>query len=245
MGGSYFLDILANCYEGLGDIGGALEIDKISNGMDMGVSTVFSKELMKNFLEGQRGKRLPSLDDMLEEFIRVTESLIGRGVSQRFAEQVIRGAERSRTSEELLQYITNLAFGGNIGGTGGHSEAWLRRKRYAAGPIKILNAFSASMLPDDLMEGRRAHTVTFQPMNINEIKQILTHAGYESYIGHENTADILSSLFGVEIKANRQSIKLDVGDVAIVAQYSGPRLPEGATVLPEGSDIKFFLIEIK
>ena len=42
---------------------------------------------------------------------------------------------------------------------------------------------------------------------------------------------------------NRVSVKLDNPDLhAIIGQYSGPRLEEGATELPEGARIEWWII---
>lgn len=43
---------------------------------------------------------------------------------------------------------------------------------------------------------------------------------------------------------NRIDVKLSPGDVALVAQYTGPRLPEGTTSLPEGAKLEWWLIEV-
>lgn len=66
----------------------------------------------------------------------------------------------------------------------------------------------------------------------------------ESVIGHADTARIVSDILGVELPANRATVKLQPGEKMIVAQYSGPRLPEGATTLPEGAKIEFVLVEV-
>ena len=62
----------------------------------------------------------------------------------------------------------------------------------------------------------------------------------ESAIGHQDTAKVVSSMLGFEVKPNRVSIKMSESDVLYVAQYTGPRLPEGATTLPEGASLEFF-----
>ena len=57
-----------------------------------------------------------------------------------------------------------------------------------------------------------------------------------SAVGH---ADLARSI-GVEFA--RRSLALRKGDVLYVAQYKGPRLPEGATTLPEGSQVEWFKV---
>lgn len=67
----------------------------------------------------------------------------------------------------------------------------------------------------------------------------------ESCIGHADTAKVLSSILEMDIPTNRVTVQLRENEKCIVAQYIGPRLPEGATVLPEGATIKFFLVKME
>ena len=63
-----------------------------------------------------------------------------------------------------------------------------------------------------------------------------------SGIGHRDMAEIVSKDIGMGIPMSRDTIKLDIRDDAlVVAQYTGPRLPEGATTLPEGAEIRYWL----
>ena len=66
-----------------------------------------------------------------------------------------------------------------------------------------------------------------------------------SAVGHADTAAVFSNVLGVEIPCNRATVALKEGDVALVGQYSGPRLPEGATSLPEGAAIKWVVVAVK
>lgn len=62
-------------------------------------------------------------------------------------------------------------------------------------------------------------------------------------IGHADTARLVAGIAeadGVALpEAQRLSISLTGAEYVLVAQYSGPRLPEGATSLPEGARIVF------
>jgi hypothetical protein len=49
-------------------------------------------------------------------------------------------------------------------------------------------------------------------------------------------------MLGVTIACNRESITLTDGDILLVGQYVGPRLPEGATTLPENSRIDWKIV---
>jgi len=67
----------------------------------------------------------------------------------------------------------------------------------------------------------------------------------ESCIGHADTANVLSNLLQNEISCNRVTVQLKQNERCIVAQYIGPRLPEGSLRLPEGSKIDFFLVKME
>ena len=73
-----------------------------------------------------------------------------------------------------------------------------------------------------------------------------------SAVGHADTAALFSAQLGREIGFNRISIPADFfGDVngrvpfnhqILAGVYSGPRLPEGSTTLPEGASIQWVLV---
>ena len=107
----------------------------------------------------------------------------------------------------------------------------LRGTRKGESIMHILaNAFALSMLPLEAL-----NFIRVKKINPNEVP-----ADVESAVGHESTAKVVSSMLGFEVKPNRVSIKLTESDVLYVAQYTGPRLPEGATTLPEGASLEFF-----
>ena len=89
----------------------------------------------------------------------------------------------------------------------------------------------------------RACSVNFTPVTSKEASLLLEN-GFTSGVGHPDTAAVISTLLGKEVVPNRVNIQLTQGDVLIVAQYTGPRLPEGATELPEGATIKFWRVEV-
>jgi hypothetical protein len=67
----------------------------------------------------------------------------------------------------------------------------------------------------------------------------------ESCIGHADTARVLSNILERNIPTNRVTVQLRENERCIVAQYIGPRLPEGATMLPEGATIKFYHVKME
>jgi len=103
--------------------------------------------------------------------------------------------------------------------------------------VYLTNAFSINML------NRSSHVVSFIPATEDEVRALLGQ-GFISAIGHADTANVLEEMLGLPVPANRINVTLQKGDVAIVAQYIGPRLPEGATTLPEGARIEFWLVQL-
>ena len=99
----------------------------------------------------------------------------------------------------------------------------------------ILNAFSLNML------------VGNADVVVREVSQkvaaILADACV-SAVGHADTAAVFSAVLGVPVPCNRATVALKPGDVALVGQYSGPRLSEGATSLPEGATIKWVVVGV-
>lgn len=102
--------------------------------------------------------------------------------------------------------------------------------------IKLANAFSIQMLQGGAV-------VNFAPCTKEYVAREL-NSGFESYIGHPDLATIIGNTIGVDIPSNRSSLTLTEDDVLIVAQYRGPRLPEGATKLPENATIEFWKVMI-
>lgn len=98
--------------------------------------------------------------------------------------------------------------------------------------IYLSNAFSLNMVPTDGMIN-----ISVQPIERNQIP-----SNVESVVGHPDTARVISNELGFEVKPNRVTLKLDDEDVLYVAQYIGPRLPEGATKLPDGAVIKYLKV---
>jgi hypothetical protein len=51
-------------------------------------------------------------------------------------------------------------------------------------------------------------------------------------------------MLGVSLPACRRSITISPEEAILVAQYTGPRLAEGATALPEGAKIEWFSVRL-
>lgn len=101
----------------------------------------------------------------------------------------------------------------------------------------LLNAFSANMLDD--------FPCSVKFTEISPATARCDLAGeVQSAVGHADTAAVFSAVLGLDVPCRRETVALHQGQTAIVGQYSGPRLPEGATTLPEGSDIRWLMVEV-
>jgi hypothetical protein len=120
--------------------------------------------------------------------------------------------------------------------------------------IYISNSFSLQMV---------SCAVTAQEISLAEAKELClsssgTHRGVHDYgegeacqprlvatsvVGHADIAHILGEIIGTTVPMNRENVTLHAGDVLIVGQYVGGRLPEGTTTLPEGAEVKWFKVQ--
>jgi hypothetical protein len=95
-------------------------------------------------------------------------------------------------------------------------------------------------------------TFQFVPITPREALHRLTMAADEGRlvqaIGHAQTAAFAQASLEAAgggpglATMSRISVQLDDGDDLIVCQYIGPRLSEGVTVLPEGAELRWYLV---
>ncbi len=88
--------------------------------------------------------------------------------------------------------------------------------------VYLVNGFSPSMLSCSKA------MVYFQKIDSGTLLRLLDKRIFKSFIGHQVTADALSTLIGAEVPFNRANLKLSSGEMIIFTLNS--RLPEGATV---------------
>ena len=107
--------------------------------------------------------------------------------------------------------------------------------------LKLANAFSLNMLNTDI----RIHVLVTKRISKEEAKELLKE-GFENYIGHKDIANVVSNELGLPVEMNekRPNLLLNPEDVVVIAQYIGPRLPEGATELPANARIDYFTVQI-
>lgn len=98
----------------------------------------------------------------------------------------------------------------------------------------VTNAFSLNMLHS------RPYRLTFTPVTVEQAVQYLDD--WTSAVGHQDTAALFSQILGVTIPWNRVNVTIEEGTQLLVGQYQGPRLPEGASMLPDGATITWWLV---
>jgi hypothetical protein len=112
--------------------------------------------------------------------------------------------------------------------------------------VLLLNAFSLNMLP----VGAEATKVAFVDVGLEMAIKMIAVLGFKSAVGHADTASLLSGLLGTNVEAVRATVQIPTRGYgvepwrALVAQYSGPRLEEGATSLPEGASIRWISVYV-
>jgi len=106
--------------------------------------------------------------------------------------------------------------------------------------VIITNAVSLNMLPPDTNSGG----IIFRRLSLSEAQRLVREADtVVSAIGHADTARLVGQQLGVELPPDRRSVVLG-NEYILVAQYTGPRLPEGTTELPAGACIEFFAVRL-
>jgi len=95
--------------------------------------------------------------------------------------------------------------------------------------VVIVNGFSPSMLTE------KSTAVAFREVTLREIRELLnycTNCVFESAIGHEPTARLLSELLGVKVPVCRRQIQLTENTILVIVTVA-ERLPEGKVLSRE------------
>lgn len=103
--------------------------------------------------------------------------------------------------------------------------------------MKLANAFDMYMLYKD-------STVKFTKITLDQVKKELLDDNVESYINDKDLASVLTNQFGIPVVENPWCFIAEKNEKFIIADYRGPALSEGATSLPEGAKITFWLVEV-
>ena len=102
----------------------------------------------------------------------------------------------------------------------------------------ILNAFSLAMVPEYPAQ------LAVTELSCEQARTLVQGTEVQSAVGHAETAAILSDLLGIAVATNRITVHLQRGQWALVGQYDGPRLPEGATRLPPNARVRWLRVAV-
>jgi hypothetical protein len=100
----------------------------------------------------------------------------------------------------------------------------------------LLNAFSLNMI--------NAFPASFSVEELTLEAASALAIQCESAVGHADTANVFASVLGCAVETKRVSVALNKGEQALIGQYRGPRLEEGATTLPAGATIQWLLVSV-
>lgn len=104
--------------------------------------------------------------------------------------------------------------------------------------IYLANAFSLQMVDSDDC------TVRVRTASVSAVATALNGLSWQSCVGHADTAAVFSAVLGLDVPQNRVNVTLRPGDLLLVGQLTGGRLPEGATALPEGFRLVWKRVEL-
>ena len=107
--------------------------------------------------------------------------------------------------------------------------------------LYLSNAFSIQMLP---VVPETGAIVKVEQVTPEEVSNELKSHEFVNAVGHEDTAAVVSNMIGINISKSRVDVFIQPEDVLYVAQVLGGRLPEGATQLPAGMEIKFYKVTL-
>lgn len=101
--------------------------------------------------------------------------------------------------------------------------------------VYISNAFALSMVTDGA-------TIRTRVVDLPAVARKLNNP--VSVVGHADTARVFEAMLGIPVAHNRATISITPADTLYVGQLVGGRLPEGATTLPDGFEIKWVCVQI-
>lgn len=88
-------------------------------------------------------------------------------------------------------------------------------------------------------------TVEFKKVTVEEAKELIRSKSFDSVIGHEATAQVLSMLLGLEIPFQRKTVFMKIGDEGLHF-FLKQRLPEGQILNKEQLEqLDFWLVYSK
>lgn len=142
------------------------------------------------------------------------------------------------TTQQLaggIQLITHTLTGDTMvcgGATGVPAEngVYWKRNYY----LPLVGSIRTQMLP---MHGGQLDIKRIALDDVRKVRLV-------SHIPNEEYESVISTLYGRTIPYGDKQLRLSTGRSALIARYAGPRLEFGATELPDGGRMDFFLLRV-
>ncbi len=103
--------------------------------------------------------------------------------------------------------------------------------------VKLMDSFSLNVLADFPV------MVKIEKISLKEAKEMVQD-GFESFVSDLGSAVLFSNQLEVAVPAIWDFIALERGEVILLGQYRGPRLPEAAKTLPPGAVVRWFRVTV-
>jgi len=152
-------------------------------------------------------------------------------VNQSFTEQLFTTSELPGGMMVVTHSITGdtKVFGGATGIPREHAEYW--KRNYT---LPILGSFHSGTFP---IHGAQ---IEIKPIAVDDLKKIRL----VSNIQDATFEQVIGSIYGKEIPYSKQPVRLGAGQSVIVTRYVGPYLAEGATTMPPGARMYFYVVRV-
>ena len=108
--------------------------------------------------------------------------------------------------------------------------------------MHLTNSFSINMINPGIL-GEKLY-ISIVMVETQTAKWFAAQTWCRSVVGHEDTARAASLQLEVPVAFNRETIRMNKNESVLVCQYHGPRLEEGATSLPEGASLGYYLVKL-
>jgi hypothetical protein len=110
----------------------------------------------------------------------------------------------------------------------------------------ICNTISLAMFELDKLCGLDIELLTERQVSklidaVLEYNDLEYNGTVRSVVGHADTAKLFSNILGRDIAFNRESVS-KCREKLLIGQYTGPRLQEGVTSIPDGAKIEWLLV---
>lgn len=157
-------------------------------------------------------------------------------------------------ASQLRNAVSHLGYNEKHDVAPGQLEVFLKSSPQQARALLEAQGITAFNLPRAVPRGYLANAFSLNMLEKLDVnvrisrlsldKARVAAADLPSIVGHADTASLFARLLGREVALARETVVLGRGDHLVVGQYSGPRLEQGATSLPDGATVRWAKVEL-